>query len=306
MPQAGQVFFNSRIMPGLSLDHAAQRHSADEVVALGPVSYESRSFLDVCEAAESRRFVPLRLYPLFCRWVPEGTGISFPVRGLLCQVRPLRMCSTTSMSRQCHRTLHLLICHWRRKPGTQVRYPITEVIRLQSSSKPSWRCCPRQRFVSFPRPPGAVETPPADESETDAGLMCSGATGTPCRGLPRTPATLITRQRAAQREMVVAPYLVTGATDSRHYLELTSRMACSLSSCCPSGLLYSQSRLRSQELTIPALFPAEVFRFVPLMISKKAGDIGRFHSRNERAGVDDYLNAVRFYKHFISLSVGKQ
>lgn len=59
--------------------------------------------------------------------------------------------------------------------------------------------------------------------------------------------------------VLVAPNLLTGATDSRHFSRLTPN----------------------------------VYRFHPVRI--KAGDLARFHGTNERIGVENYAEVVRFY-----------
>jgi carboxypeptidase PM20D1 len=60
-------------------------------------------------------------------------------------------------------------------------------------------------------------------------------------------------------DAVVAPGIVIGATDSRHYGEVSDN----------------------------------VYRFSPVRAGKD--DLPRFHGTNERIGVDNYLEAVRFY-----------
>jgi carboxypeptidase PM20D1 len=62
---------------------------------------------------------------------------------------------------------------------------------------------------------------------------------------------------------VVAPSLVLGATDARHYASLG----------------------------------ADVYRFLPLRV--RAGDLRRIHGIDERVAVDDWANAVRFYARLI-------
>jgi len=72
-------------------------------------------------------------------------------------------------------------------------------------------------------------------------------------------------------EMVVVPHLVAGATDSRHYTELTE----------------------------------DIFRFAPLMMNKTAGDLARIHGNNERVRTADFLKAIRFYMRFIRLAFAR-
>jgi carboxypeptidase PM20D1 len=59
---------------------------------------------------------------------------------------------------------------------------------------------------------------------------------------------------------VVAPYLVVGATDARHFVPLTPN----------------------------------VYRFLPTPLTN--ADLARFHGTNERIAVNDYLEAIRFYR----------
>lgn len=69
-----------------------------------------------------------------------------------------------------------------------------------------------------------------------------------------------------EKDVYVAPYLVMGATDSRHYSSVSD----------------------------------QIYRFSPMKIS--AGDMSRMHGTNERASVDAYRNAIRFYSHYIRMS----
>jgi carboxypeptidase PM20D1 len=65
--------------------------------------------------------------------------------------------------------------------------------------------------------------------------------------------------RATNPDVVVAPFLVLGATDARHYSILTPN----------------------------------VYRFVPMRT--RPDDIPRFHGLNERIAVDNYAGMIRFY-----------
>lgn len=56
--------------------------------------------------------------------------------------------------------------------------------------------------------------------------------------------------------MLVAPYLLTGMTDSRHYAPIAS---------------------------------GRVFRFAPFAIDRAAGDLKRVHGVDERLGVENYV-----------------
>lgn len=60
-------------------------------------------------------------------------------------------------------------------------------------------------------------------------------------------------------EALVAPFLMIGITDSRHYRELTEN----------------------------------IYRFAPIVVNEE--DLGRVHSTNERIGVDNYKDMIRFY-----------
>ena len=64
-------------------------------------------------------------------------------------------------------------------------------------------------------------------------------------------------------ETIIAPGLVIAATDSRQYADVAN----------------------------------DVYRFTPVCISRD--DIGRIHGNNERISVENYLNAIRFYKRLI-------
>lgn len=69
-----------------------------------------------------------------------------------------------------------------------------------------------------------------------------------------------------ERDVYVAPYLVFGATDSRHYSSVSD----------------------------------QIYRFSPMRVS--ANDMTRMHGTNERVSVDAYKNAIRFYSHYIRMS----
>jgi len=60
-------------------------------------------------------------------------------------------------------------------------------------------------------------------------------------------------------DVLITPYLTTGATDGRHYAGLTKN----------------------------------IYRFLPLRLIGK--DLSRFHGVDERIGVADYQNMIRFY-----------
>ena len=67
-------------------------------------------------------------------------------------------------------------------------------------------------------------------------------------------------------DAIVAPWLVVGATDSRHYSRLSDK----------------------------------IYRFVPIQM--RPGDTRRFHGTNERISVENYENCVRFFIQLISNS----
>jgi carboxypeptidase PM20D1 len=65
-------------------------------------------------------------------------------------------------------------------------------------------------------------------------------------------------------DAVVAPNLMVGGTDARHFVPLTPN----------------------------------VYRFLPVMLDEK--ELDRFHGLNERIGVDDYFQVIRFYRTLIT------
>lgn len=69
--------------------------------------------------------------------------------------------------------------------------------------------------------------------------------------------------RRVRPDALVAPYLVLGATDSRHYAGLTPR----------------------------------IYRFLPVTLT--AADLRRIHGTDERIAVDDYARLIRFYRQLI-------
>ena len=62
---------------------------------------------------------------------------------------------------------------------------------------------------------------------------------------------------------VVAPFLVVGATDARHFAGLTPN----------------------------------VYRFLPIAVEKR--ELGKFHGTNENVSIDNYARCVQFYAQFI-------
>lgn len=78
-----------------------------------------------------------------------------------------------------------------------------------------------------------------------------------------------------EQRLTVAPYLVTGMTDSRWY---------------------SNSPVAA----------GRVYRFSPIRINRKAGDAALFHGVDERVPVSDYLNSIQFYMRLIKLAAGTE
>jgi carboxypeptidase PM20D1 len=66
--------------------------------------------------------------------------------------------------------------------------------------------------------------------------------------------------------VLVAPYLVLGSTDARHYRKLTKY----------------------------------IYRFVPLRLAKN--DLSRIHGMNERISIKNYHESINFYIHLIQNS----
>jgi carboxypeptidase PM20D1 len=64
-------------------------------------------------------------------------------------------------------------------------------------------------------------------------------------------------------DAIVAPYLVVGGTDSRHFSKLTSN----------------------------------VYRFIPVSLAE--AELARLHGTNERVRVETYFEAIRFYRTLI-------
>ncbi len=67
------------------------------------------------------------------------------------------------------------------------------------------------------------------------------------------------------------PFLLTGATDSKHYQGLSG---------------------------------GQTLRFVPVATNRSAGDLKRIHGIDERIAEGAFLDAIRFYIRFIQLAVG--
>lgn len=69
--------------------------------------------------------------------------------------------------------------------------------------------------------------------------------------------------------IVVSPNILSGGTDTKHYQKLSEN----------------------------------VYRFVPMRL--QGGDVSRFHGTNERVGVDNYADAVRFYAQLVRNAAGQ-
>jgi carboxypeptidase PM20D1 len=69
--------------------------------------------------------------------------------------------------------------------------------------------------------------------------------------------------RAIHPDVAVAPYLVIGATDARHFVGVSDH----------------------------------VYRFLPFIASR--ADIAAMHGTDERIGVETYLDGIRFYRELI-------
>jgi carboxypeptidase PM20D1 len=69
-------------------------------------------------------------------------------------------------------------------------------------------------------------------------------------------------------DAVVAPFVFVGATDTKHYLPLTT----------------------------------DVYRFAPMSLNSE--DVGRIHGTNERISVDSFASAVEFYAQLIQNAAG--
>ena len=69
-------------------------------------------------------------------------------------------------------------------------------------------------------------------------------------------------------DVVVAPGLMVGATDSRHYAEIADN----------------------------------IFRFSPVRATSE--DLKRFHGTNERLSIEGYADMIRFYRRLIENTAG--
>jgi carboxypeptidase PM20D1 len=99
-----------------------------------------------------------------------------------------------------------------------------------------------------------------NNEEVHAELDAGSSEPSPVSPVDSAQYALINRTiREVFSDAVVAPGIVIGATDARHYREVSDH----------------------------------VYRFSPVRAGKD--DLPRFHGTNERIGVDNYLEAVRFY-----------
>lgn len=71
----------------------------------------------------------------------------------------------------------------------------------------------------------------------------------------------------------VLPYMVSGGTDSKHFQQLSA-----------NGIL----------------------RFVPMEMSKAAGELASIHATNERVRVDSFLRAICTYRRIVTLFSAKK
>ena len=67
------------------------------------------------------------------------------------------------------------------------------------------------------------------------------------------------------------PFLLTGGTDSKHYVGLCG---------------------------------GQTLRFMPVAMNRTAGDLKRIHGMDERVAEDAFLDAIRFYTRFFQLALG--
>lgn len=106
-----------------------------------------------------------------------------------------------------------------------------------------------------------VEVSPAGETDTSGGFAPSSVSSTDSEGFSTLALTV--RQTFRDPDLVVAPYLVIGTTDSRFFARIAD----------------------------------DVYRFLPVRLDSK--DLARLHGRDERIAVKDYLNTIRFYYLFL-------
>jgi carboxypeptidase PM20D1 len=88
----------------------------------------------------------------------------------------------------------------------------------------------------------------------------------PTNGTSYRPLT--TTIREIFPDVVVAPGLMVGATDSRYFTSV----------------------------------PDNVFRFMP--VRTKPGDLTRFHGTNERISIENYSEMIRFYRRLMQNAAG--
>jgi carboxypeptidase PM20D1 len=78
---------------------------------------------------------------------------------------------------------------------------------------------------------------------------------------------LIPLTRAIGQGVAVAPYLLSGGTDSKHFAHMAKK----------------------------------IYRFAPYSVNKTAGDLGTIHSTNERVKAKDFTLAICTYARMIEL-----
>ena len=102
------------------------------------------------------------------------------------------------------------------------------------------------------------------DSEVSVSVIDTGDEPSPVSSADSAPfRALAGAIRQIHPEALVAPFLMLGSTDSRHYAGLT----------------------------------ANIYRFTPLPAA--GADLARIHGRDERVGVGDYVNAIRVYAQII-------
>lgn len=114
---------------------------------------------------------------------------------------------------------------------------------------------------------GVVEHVKDAIGDSHVGVKLSGTASEPSAvSDPDAPQFRALQQTIAQvfPNVLVAPYLVVGATDARHYVNLSPN----------------------------------IYRFIPGVVAE--ADLARIHGTNERIAVDGYFDAIRFYRTLIA------
>ena len=102
-----------------------------------------------------------------------------------------------------------------------------------------------------------VHVRPTGDMGTPSGIAPSSVSSTETEGFLTIRQTI--RQTLQVPDLVVTPYLVVGATDSRFFASISN----------------------------------DVYRFLPIRLNSE--DLARIHGKDERIEVNDYLNTIRFY-----------